>query len=244
MSALGAMSDLFAAFVPDPRLNRPFVVAQLGQSLDGRIATRTGDSAGLGRAPSLVHLHKLRAHVDAVVVGMGTVLADDPQLNVRMCEGPNPARIILDARGQIRPDARCLNGADGARRLVFCGAAAAQRLQASSLPAGVEVIPVPLDAKGHFELNTLAALWQQHGFARVLIEGGAGIVSAAVAAGIVDRLHLLVSPLILGSGLSGLSLPPIDKIADGLRPQVVPHLLGEGEVLFACAFGEQAPKAP
>src|ERR1700747_420767 len=92
------------------------VVGQLGQSLDGRIATNSGHSKYINCEAGLDHLHRLRALMDAVVIGVGTALADNPQLTVRRVAGPNPARVILDPHGRLRPDARVLT-ADGTRRL-------------------------------------------------------------------------------------------------------------------------------
>jgi diaminohydroxyphosphoribosylaminopyrimidine deaminase/5-amino-6-(5-phosphoribosylamino)uracil reductase len=209
---------------------RPFIVAQLGQSLDGRIATRTGDSRYIGAAPSLDHLHRIRAHVDAVVVGIGTVLADDPQLNVRRCEGRNPARIVVDSRGKLPAAAKCLAGEDGARRIVF----RAPGIAGEPLPVGVERVELPVDARGHFALPALAQAWARLGFDKVLLEGGARLVSQAIDAGIVDRLHLMISAMILGSGQPGLELAPIDRISQALRPQVTVISLGQGDVLFDC----------
>lgn len=212
--------------------SRPFIVAQLGQSLDGRIATRTGDSRYIGLAPSLDHLHRIRAHVDAVVVGIGTVLADDPMLNVRRCEGRSPARVVIDARGRLPASARCLDGTDRVPRFVF----RARGVQGEALPADVETIELPAGSDGHFAMPEIAAALDRLGFERVLIEGGAGIVSQAIDAGIVDRLHLMISPVLIGSGRNGLDLKPIDLLKDALRPVVDVIPLGEGDVLFDCAF--------
>lgn len=215
---------------------RPFIVAQLGQSLDGRIATRTGDSRYIGAAPSLDHLHRIRAHVDAVVVGIGTVLADDPLLNVRRCAGRNPARVVIDARGRLPAAAKCLAGEDGARRVVLRG----EGIAGEALPAGVELVALPVDPAGHFAMPALADALQALGFERVLIEGGARIVSQAIDAGIVDRLHLMVSAVIIGSGQNGLELAPIDRLKDALRPEIDVIPLGAGDVLFDCDFSRSA----
>jgi diaminohydroxyphosphoribosylaminopyrimidine deaminase / 5-amino-6-(5-phosphoribosylamino)uracil reductase len=86
--------------------DRPFVVAQLGQSLDGRIATPTGESRWINRHAALTHVHQVRATVDAVMVGIGTVAADDPILNVRHVEGRNPARVVIDPSGRMSHKAR------------------------------------------------------------------------------------------------------------------------------------------
>lgn len=214
---------------------RPFIIAQLGQSLDGRIATVTGDSRYIGASPSLDHLHRIRAHVDAVLVGIGTVLADDPQLNVRRCEGKNPARLVIDAKGKLPRDAKCLSGEDGARRIVF-------RPEGSTfpaLPAGVEIVHLPVNTVGHFDLTGLAGVLSGLGFDKVLIEGGAGIISQAIDAGIVDRLHLMISALIIGSGQNGLELKPVATLAEAIRPHVTVTSLGEGDVLFDCDFSHR-----
>lgn len=222
-------ASIFARF-RSGTAERPFIVAQLGQSLDGRIATRTGDSRYIGRTPSLDHLHRIRAHVDAVVVGIGTVLADDPRLNVRRCAGRNPARVVIDAKARLPATAQLLDGGDGARRVIF----RAPGIAGAALPAEVEIVELPADAAGRFDLVAVAGALARLGFGTVLLEGGAGIVGQAIEAGIVDRLHLMVSPVIIGSGKAGLDLAPIDRLADALRPptEVIP--LGEGEVLFDC----------
>jgi diaminohydroxyphosphoribosylaminopyrimidine deaminase / 5-amino-6-(5-phosphoribosylamino)uracil reductase len=227
----GAGASSFEHFKPHVT-GKPFIVAQLGQSLDGRIATPTGDSRYIGSAPSLRHLHAIRAHCDAVLVGIGTVLADDPRLNVRLCAGANPARLVIDSKGRLPAAAKCLDGADGARRIVFRGSDAT----GEALPEGVEVVHLPTNAKGHFALRDLADALHRLGFQRVLIEGGARIISEAIDAGIVDRLHLMVSPVIIGSGQIGLDLAPIRLLNEARRPKVEPTLLGEGEVLFDCAL--------
>jgi riboflavin-specific deaminase-like protein len=203
---------------------RPFVVAQLGQSLDGRIATLTGESRWINGPAALDHLHRLRASVDAVVVGVRTVLADDPLLSVRRVEGQSPARVVIDPLGRLPATARCLAD-DGIRRLVVT---AADR----SLPSGVEAIRIEPDWQS-LPPAIVDALFER-GLRRVLIEGGATTVSLAIDAGVVDRLHILLAPVIIGSGKTGLELAPIKRLSDARRPHTQVHLLADGDVLFAC----------
>src|SRR3984893_13568845 len=113
------------------------VVGQVGQSLDGRAATSTGHSHYINGSEGLDHLHRLRAIVDAVVVGIGTALADDPLLTVRRVAGPHPARVIIDPNGRLPATARALH-ADGVRRLVVTTAAAC-----GDRPEGIEHIVLP-----------------------------------------------------------------------------------------------------
>ncbi|MGB9053670.1 MAG: RibD family protein, partial [Pseudolabrys sp.] len=110
------------------------VVGQIGQSLDGRIATETGHSKYINGPAGLAHLHRLRALVDGVLVGVGTAIADDPQLTVRRVSGPQPVRVVIDPKGRLSADARIF-AADGVRRLLIVAQGAACRP-----PPGVEVI--------------------------------------------------------------------------------------------------------
>ena len=89
--------------IREARRDRPFVVAQLGQSLDGRIATLSGESRWINAGGALDHVHRIRATVDAVMVGVGTVVADDPLLNVRRVEGRHPVRVVIDPTGRVQP---------------------------------------------------------------------------------------------------------------------------------------------
>jgi diaminohydroxyphosphoribosylaminopyrimidine deaminase / 5-amino-6-(5-phosphoribosylamino)uracil reductase len=200
------------------------VVAQLGQSIDGRIATATGHSKYINGAAGLDHLHRLRALVDAIVVGVGTAVCDDPQLTVRRVDGPNPARVVIDPRGRLSAQARLLRP-DGARRVVVAGEHAEVRSA-----DGVEVMRLALAGGIAAPADILAGL-RAKGFRRILVEGGARTISEFLSAGCLDRLHVMVAPMILGAGQVSLALPPIERTDDALRPPVAPHLL-DGEVLF------------
>ena len=186
-------------------VDRLVVVGQVGQSLDGRIATTTGRSHYINGPAGLEHLHRLRALVDAVVVGVGAALADDPQLTVRRVAGPNPARVVIDPRGRLAPTAR-LFADDGSRRIVVTG------LGARCEHAGVEVIALPSTGERIAPSAILAGL-ADVGLRRVLVEGGPATLSHFLAAGCLDRLHVLVAPIILGDGPAGFALGPIDSVA-------------------------------
>jgi riboflavin-specific deaminase-like protein len=207
------------------------VIGQIGQSLDGRIATPTGHSHYINGPAGLAHLHRLRALVDAVVVGVGTAIADDPQLTVRRVAGPNPARVVLDPRGRLPATARLLAD-DGARRLVVIAAGAKP-----AVPSGVDVVALP-NTDGQIAPAAILAALAERGMRRVLIEGGADTVSRFLAARCLDRLHVVVAPIILGSGRPGIALPAIQRANEALRVPTRVHQL-EDEVLFDCDLSAQ-----
>jgi riboflavin-specific deaminase-like protein len=206
------------------------VVGQFGQSIDARIATASGHSHYINGAAGLAHLHRLRALVDAVVVGVGTALADDPQLTVRRVAGPSPARVVIDPNGRLPPTAR-LFADDGVRRLVFTGK------PRPKLPAGVEVVRLARAGRHIAPAAMLEAL-AERGLRRILIEGGADTVSRFLAARCLDRLHVVIAPIIIGDGRSSVSLPAIARIDQALRVPMRVHVLGE-EVLLDCDLGAQ-----
>ena len=209
------------------------VIGQFGQSIDARIATASGDSRYINGAEGLAHLHRLRALVDAVVIGIGTALADDPQLTVRRIQGPSPARVILDPNARLPATARVL-AADGIRRLMIT------REGASPCPPGVEVAALPA-AEGHIAPAAILAALAQRGFRRILIEGGADTVSRFLAAGCLDRLHVVIAPIIIGAGPSSVTLPPIARVEHALRAPIRAHVLGE-ELLIDCDLsGQRVP---
>jgi len=200
------------------------VVGQLGQSLDGRIATESGHSKYINGPAGLDHLHRIRALVDAVVIGVGTALADDPQLTVRRVTGPQPARVIIDPKGRLPASARVFND-DGVRRIVLTAPGAR-----CALPPGVEVVALAATDGRIAPASILAAL-ADRGLRRLLIEGGAHTVSAFLNAGCLDRLHVIVAPIILGSGRGGFVLPPIERADQAMRVTTHAHQLDD-EVVF------------
>ena len=217
--------DLFA---PLERLDR-FVIGQLGQSLDGRIATASGHSHYINGPEDIERLHRLRALADAVVVGAGTVEADDPRLTVRNVEGPNPVRVALDPRGRL----------DSARSMFTDGAAPTLWIQGDTADcresAGtardpqnaehVQLVVLPAPARTFDPVDVLAEL-DARGLHRVLIEGGGRTVSSFLEADLLDRLHISVASLLIGSGRPGITLPEIERLEQVRRPSVRHVLLG------------------
>jgi len=202
------------------------VVGQLGQSLDGRIATATGRADCINGSAGLAHLHRLRSLVDAVIVGVATTEADDPRLTVRRVCGPSPARVVIDPHGRLSPGARLLAD-DGIRRIVvttLCGKHVDH--------PGVETLALP-SSEGHIAPAAILRRLAQLGMRRVLVEGGADTLSRFLSAGCLDRLHIIVAPIIIGSGKAAIFLDQIERMDQALRPPTRNYPL-EDEVLFDC----------
>jgi riboflavin-specific deaminase-like protein len=207
------------------------IVGQIGQSLDGRVATESGHSKYINGPAGLVHLHRLRALVDAVVVGVGTAIADDPQLTVRRVSGPHPARVVIDPKGRLGADARMFAD-NGVRRLLIT-----EQGTRCKAPSGVEIVTLPV-ADGQFAPSAILTALAGCGMRRILIEGGADTVSRFLAAGCLDRLHVMVAPIILGVGGPGLILPSLDRADQAPRMPVLVHKF-EDDVLFDCDLSAQ-----
>ena len=226
----GPWEDLFGPLRVS-KVDTVMAIGQLGQSLDGRVATPTGHSHYINGPAGLNHLHRLRALVDAVVVGVGTALADDPQLTVRRVPGPHPVRVVVDPKGRLPASARLLAN-DGVRRIILTSDGVRP-----SLPQGDEIVELPASG-GQIAPSAILAALKERGLSRILIEGGADTVSRFLAAGSLDRLHVVVAPIVLGSGRVGLTLPPIERADQALRLAMHVHRLDD-EVLFDCDLSAQ-----
>lgn len=227
-SAMSAMEDLYGPLLTPSSL----VIAQLGQTLDGRIATQQGHSRYITGSADIEHLHRLRALVDAVVVGAQTVILDDPQLTVRKVAGKNPVRVLLDPAGRIPHDRRILQEPEAPTLWIRNRLQEESAANALALGAHVEVLtwPEPVSREG-FPPGQVLDVLAARGLRRVLIEGGGITVSRFLAAGVLDRLHLTVAPMLLGSGRPSITLDVIDRLDDALRPACRHFSLGP-DVLF------------
>jgi len=214
------------------RQSGTFAIAHLAQSLDGRIATLSGISQWVSGAADLLHTHRMRALADAVLVGLNTVLLDDPQLTVRRCAGPNPVRVAIDPERRL----------DGSQRIFREGAAptlilaAADRARIGETLGKAEVIPVPRSAWG-LDPHEIRRILARRGLTWLFIEGGGITVSRFLSAGALDRLQVTVAPLILGSGRPSILLPEIADLTNSLRPRTRRFILGE-DIMVECDFND------
>jgi riboflavin-specific deaminase-like protein len=227
-AALQPLLDLYLPFA-GARASAPLVVGQIGQSIDGFIATATGHSHYVTGEASRVHLHCLRALCDCVIVGAGTVAADDPRLTTRLVEGSNPTRVVLDPQLRLPPTHHVFR--DGQAHTLRVRARGVP-LPDTSISPVVEDIELPTTA-GRLDLAALLRVLRERGHQHILVEGGGITVSAFLAGSLLDRLHVVVAPFIMGEGRAGLRVPSPDRLQDCLRPPPRIYAMGN-DVLFDC----------
>jgi len=196
---------------------RPYVTIAYAQTLDGRVATRSGSSQWISGPQSLVFAHRLRAEHDAIMVGAGTVVADDPRLTVRHVPGRDPLRVVVDSRLRISLDASVLAGGAAHGTLLAVTPAAAPERRAAAAALGAEVLVIPADDRGRVELPMLLAALAERGIGSLMVEGGAALITSLLRARLVDRLAVCVAPLVLGTGIEGVGDLGIDALGDALR---------------------------
>src|SRR5436190_7989465 len=232
-----AFIDLYLPICSATSTN-PITVGHLGQSLDGFIATRAGDSQFVTGPENIVHLHRLRALSDAVVVGAGTVAADDPLLTTRQVSGPNPLRVVFDPAHRLDDHYRIFSDAE-TPTLYACSET---HLRGETRFGAADILPLSCVGDTSPVAQLLAAL-RERGCARVFVEGGGVTVSAFLEAGLLDRLHMAVAPLIVGNGKPAIRLEPKDVLSDCHRPAYRVFRMG-GDVLFDCDLTDTTRTAP
>jgi GTP cyclohydrolase II len=194
----------------------PFVTISYAQSLDGSIALRPGYPLSISCAESLVLTHTLRAMHDAILVGIGSVLADDPQLTVRLAQGQNPQPLILDSRLRFPPYARLLD-CNGRRPWIFTTDNAGMDRERSLEACGAKVFRLPSGPDGRIEVRTLLKHLAKMGILSIMVEGGAEVIKSFLLAEAVNQMVVSISPLLVGG------IRAIDAIAN-VEPTRFPRL--------------------
>lgn len=220
-------------------LARPITLGHLGQSLDGFIATHTGESHWITGEQNILHMHRLRALCDAVVVGAGTVAADDPQLTTRLVSGRNPLRVVLDPARRLAADHRVFAD-DAVETLYVC---ARSLTRAGERHFGRALIVAVDGTEEGIDVSEVMQLLRARGCARVFVEGGGVTVSMFLEANLLDRLHMTIAPILIGDGRPAIRLPPRAALGDCPRPHYRVFRMG-GDVLFDCDFRAQADRSP
>ena len=223
-------AELNAGFFMRVREGRPLVTLKIAQSLDGKTATATGESKWITGEAARTYGHLLRARFDAILIGIGTALADDPQLTCRLpgLENRSPLRVVLDTRLQLNEWSKLAQSAGETPTLVFTTSDGGGPLAA----CGVEVVKIAPDARGRPDLAAVLTDLGRRGITRLLVEGGATVHAALLDRGLADRLEIFRSPLVLGAAghdgidsLAALTLGEAPRFRPVSRRSFGPELL-------------------
>ncbi|MPZ69126.1 MAG: bifunctional diaminohydroxyphosphoribosylaminopyrimidine deaminase/5-amino-6-(5-phosphoribosylamino)uracil reductase RibD [Actinobacteria bacterium] len=210
---------LNAPYIHHRRTGRAFVSLKLALTLDGRMAAPDGSARWISGAETRAGVHRRRAEADAVMVGSGTVVADDPQLTARDVGAPcQPLRIVLDSSGRVAPDRKIFD--DDARTLMVTTDAAPHDVQTAWKEAGAEVAVLPA-AAGHVDLDELLDFLGERDILEVYCEGGAELATALLRDDLVDRLEIHYGPVLVGGGGRGIGDLGVIAMKDGLRYRTV-----------------------
>jgi len=195
----------------------PLVTIKFAQTLDGRIATAKGDSQWISSEEFQKLAHRLRAIHDAILVGIDTVLADNPRLTVRLVKGRNPTRIILDSRLRMPLDSEVVRNRNEAPVLIATTAHADKERRSQLQELGVEVLEVPPDASGGIDLKHLLRALGERNISSLLVEGGAKVITSFLRQKLVDKLVVAIAPKIMGRGIDAVGELNITQISQALK---------------------------
>lgn len=242
------------AFTHHLATGRPLVTLKMAQTLDGYIATASGDSKWVSGKAARTLVHQWRAELDAVLIGSGTALADNPSLTVRHVSGRHPWRVVLDRSGRLPADLRLFTDDFAAQTIAVTGPAAAPAYQQALEAAGGRVLQLP-EKEGHMDLHAVlqvlgntpknstyenSAFDSRRAFQSVLVEAGPGLATALFEADLVDRFKLFIAPKIIGAGIPALHDLAITRMKDA-RTFTESHWQQVGEDMLFEGYRGGAP---
>ena len=195
----------------------PLVTLKFAQTMDGRIATATGDSRWISSDKFRRLAHKLRATNDAVMVGIDTVLADNPRLTVRLVKGRSPTRVILDSRLRIPLEAEVVRSQEAAPTIIATTSRADEKKLSSLRNIGIEVLLIQEDEAGEVDLRHLLSLLGERNISSVLVEGGAGVITSLLRHHLADKVMLAIAPKIMGKGIEAVGELNIREVSQALK---------------------------
>jgi diaminohydroxyphosphoribosylaminopyrimidine deaminase/5-amino-6-(5-phosphoribosylamino)uracil reductase len=189
---------IIVPWVKSITLGIPYVSLKLALSLDGRIATRTGASKWVTGQDARARVHSLRARNDAVAVGIGTALADDPRLTVRDAPGLTPIRLVFDTKLRISAESRLVKTASQFATWILCGEEASSSAESLLASMGVGILRAPTSAEGRIDMTGALRILSERGVVSLMVEGGAELAGSLLASRLADELHAFVAPILLG----------------------------------------------
>ena len=197
--------------------NRPFVTIKYAQTLDGKIAVPSGHSRRISGPEARRFVHKLRTQHQAILVGVNTVIKDNPLLTVRLVKGKNPIRIILDSKLRIPLEAKVVSQTRQARTIIVTTKSAPKRKIELFRRRGIEVLLIPGNKKGWINLQKLLTLLGKLEIKSLLVEGGSRIITSFLKERLADRLIVIIAPEIMGRGVEAIDRREISDIAQSLN---------------------------
>jgi diaminohydroxyphosphoribosylaminopyrimidine deaminase/5-amino-6-(5-phosphoribosylamino)uracil reductase len=225
----------------------PFVTLKWAQTLDGKTAAVGGQSRWISSEPSLKLAHRLRSTHDAVLVGVGTVVADDPRLTVRLVRGRNPVRVVVDSNLRVPLGAGILGDYHSAKTIIATTDQADEARVSAVRDRGVEVLKVAKDASGEVDMSELLRTLGENNISSVLVEGGAAVATSLIKGGLADKLVVIIGPKILGSGQCGVNDLGVADMEGALK-LAIEKVFRSGDDLVvearfsACSHGREPPR--
>ena len=200
------LNEIFIKYI---KTKRPFVILKVAMSADGRIATKTGDSKYITSREARAYVHKLRTEVDAVMVGLNTVIRDNPELTPRLADGKDPMKIVVDSKLKMPKNSNLMKNPS---KLIIATTSSAPKKEIEKLQQkGVSII-ITKSKKGMVEIEDLMKQLGRHEITSVMIEGGSELNSSAIKEGVVDKILIFTAPKIIGNGLGAIGNLGINKI--------------------------------
>jgi len=208
------LNERFFKFI---KTGLPFITLKFAQTIDGRIATASGQSRWISSGSSLRLAHRLRSSHDAVLIGVNTLIHDNPELTVRLIRGRNPLRIIVDSSLRIPMDAQILKNQSAAHTIIATTGNASRKKVARLKSIGIETLVIEADTDHRVDLKKLFAELGKRNISSVLIEGGSGIITSVLEENLPDRVVIVIAPKILGKGIEAVGNLRINTIDEALR---------------------------
>jgi diaminohydroxyphosphoribosylaminopyrimidine deaminase/5-amino-6-(5-phosphoribosylamino)uracil reductase len=195
----------------------PYVTVKWAQTLDGNIATAQGRSRWISSPPSLKLAHRLRATHDAILVGVNTVIKDNPELTTRLVRGRNPVRVILDSKLRIPLESKVLSNQSAAKTLLAAATAAPEKNLAALKKMDIEVLTVPPESSSRVDPKALLKTLARRQISSLLVEGGAEVITSFLRLGLADKIICIIAPRLMGKGTDAVGDLNITDVSQSLK---------------------------
>ena len=201
-------------------MKRPVITVKFAQTFDGKIAAGDGSSKWISSPESLKLAHRLRSLNDAILIGAGTLLSDNPSLTTRRVRGSNPIRVVIDRKLKIPYSSNVLKGIDKAKTIIITTKKAAKKKIIKLEKQGAEVVLASVGKNGYIDLNAIIRILYKKGVKKLLVEGGSKVITSFIRKGLADKIVVIVAPKILGKGMNAIGDLGISSMNKALKLKV------------------------